>query len=375
MFQEQIFTKNKSLQIMQIFKFFIIPVLIASLFSCKSKPTDTAVEKFTMTDTMMNRCHFLIVKKEAVKNQLKLFGKITADNNRLAQVYPIMGGNVIQINVELGDYVKQGQVLATVRSGDVAQLKKEKLDAISDLALAEKNLQVAKDLYSGKLNSEKDVTASEKELEKAKAEVQRINEVYSIFHLSGGTIYDIISPMDGFIVFKDLNRNELLRSDKSDIIFSIAQIDEVWAVANVNESDISKIKVGYDANVQTIAYPNESFTGKIDKVFNAIDPETKAMKAVVKIKNSDLKLKPEMNATINLNFLEDKQLVAIPSSAIIFDKNKNWVMVFKNKSDIETRQIKIHNQIEDIVYIESGLTEGEKIISENGLLIYDALND
>ncbi|MDO9001790.1 MAG: efflux RND transporter periplasmic adaptor subunit [Bacteroidota bacterium] len=360
---------------MQIFKFFIIPVLIASLFSCKSKPTDTAVEKFTMTDTMMNRCHFLIVKKEAVKNQLKLFGKITADNNRLAQVYPIMGGNVIQINVELGDYVKQGQVLATVRSGDVAQLKKEKLDAISDLALAEKNLQVAKDLYSGKLNSEKDVTASEKELEKAKAEVQRINEVYSIFHLSGGTIYDIISPMDGFIVFKDLNRNELLRSDKSDIIFSIAQIDEVWAVANVNESDISKIKVGYDANVQTIAYPNESFTGKIDKVFNAIDPETKAMKAVVKIKNSDLKLKPEMNATINLNFLEDKQLVAIPSSAIIFDKNKNWVMVFKNKSDIETRQIKIHNQIEDIVYIESGLTEGEKIISENGLLIYDALND
>jgi membrane fusion protein, heavy metal efflux system len=360
---------------MKSYKSIFLVLFVSVFFKCTNKPVDTTDEKFVMSDTMLQRCKFVVIKNEPVKNQLKLFGKIMADNNRLAQVYPIMGGSVININVELGDYVKQGQVLATVRSGDVAQLKKEKLDALSDLALAEKNLQVAKDLQSGKLNSEKDVIAAEKELEKAKAEVGRINEVYSIFHLNGGTIYDIISPIDGFIVFKDLNRNELLRNDKSDIIFSIAQIDEVWAVANVNESDISKIKVGYDASIQTIAYPDETFIGKIDKIFNAIDPETKAMKALVKIKNSELKLKPEMNATINLSFYEDKELIAIPSSAVIFDKSKNWVMVFNSKDNIETRQIKVYNQINETIYVESGLKEGEKIISKNGLLIYDALND
>ncbi|MEO6303732.1 MAG: efflux RND transporter periplasmic adaptor subunit [Bacteroidia bacterium] len=316
-----------------------------------------------------------MVKKEQVKNQLKLFGKITADNNRLAQVYPIMGGSVLKINVELGDYVKQGQVLATVRSGDVAQLKKEKLDALSDLALAEKNVQVAKDLFAGKLNSEKDVIAAEKELEKAKSEIGRINEVYNIYHLKGGTIYDILSPIDGFVVLKDINQNELLRNDKSDIIFSIAQIDEVWAVANVNESDISRIKVGYDAIIQTIAYPDEVFKGKIDRVFNAIDPETKAMKAIVKIKNNDLKLKPEMNASISLNYLEGKELIAVPTGAVIFDKSKYWIMVFKSRNEIETRQVKIHNQTGEITYLTSGLNESEKIISKNGLLIYDALND
>lgn len=360
---------------MRILKLFFVPLSITVLFSCKSKPETEANEKFVMSDTMMNRCQFLAVKKEQVKNQLKLFGKITADNNRLAQVYPIMGGSVLKINVELGDYVKQGQVLATVRSGDVAQLKKEKLDALSDLALAEKNVQVAKDLFAGKLNSEKDVIAAEKELEKAKAEVGRINEVYNIYHLSGGTVYDIISPIDGFVVLKDINQNELLRNDKSDIIFSIAQIDEVWAVANVNESDISRIKVGYDAVIQTIAYPDEVFTGKIDRVFNAIDPETKAMKAIVKIKNADLKLKPEMNASISLNYLEGKELIAIPTSAVIFDKSKYWIMVFKSRDNIETRQVKIHNQIGETTYITSGVDEGEKIISKNGLLIYDALND
>lgn len=360
---------------MQILKLFILPFSITILFSCNSNPEEKSNEKFVMSDTMLNRCQFVSVKKEPVRNELKLFGKITADNNRLAQVYPIMGGSVLKINVELGDYVKQGQVLATVRSGDVAQLKKEKLDALSDLALAEKNVQVAKDLFAGKLNSEKDVIASEKELEKAKAEVARINEVYNIYHLRSGTVYDIISPIDGFVVLKDINQNELLRNDKSDIIFSIAQIDEVWAVANVNESDIAKIKVGYDASIQTIAYPDETFLGKIDKVFNAIDPETKAMKALVKIKNLELKLKPEMNATINLSFFENNQLIAIPASSVIFDKSKNWVMVFKTKDNIETRQIKIHNRVGGTVFIESGLNEGEKIISTNGLLIYDALND
>jgi membrane fusion protein, heavy metal efflux system len=181
--------------------------------------------------------------------------------------------------------------------------------------------------------------------------------------------------MDGFVVLKDINRNELLRNDKSDIIFSIAQIDEVWAMANVNESDISRIKVGYDAVIQTIAYPDEVFKGKIDRVFNAIDPETKAMKAIVKIKNVDLKLKPEMNASISLNYSEGIDLIAVPTSAVIFDKSKYWIMVFKSRDNIETRQVKIYNQIGETTYLSSGLQEGEKIISQNGLLIYDALND
>jgi len=363
--------------IKQIMRYKFIPVilLLLSFGACRQKDNEVPVEKFVMTDTMLNRCAFEKVKKEQVREKLKLFGKITADNNRLAQVYPVMGGSVLKINVELGDFVKQGQILAVVRSGDVAQLKKEKLDAFSNLALAEKNLQVAKDLYAGRLNSEKDVKSAESEREKALAEVDRINEVYTIFQLSSAATYNILSPIDGFVVVKDLNRNELLRNDKSDIIFSIAQIDEVWAVANVNESDISKIHVGYQANIETIAYPGKIFTGKIDKVLNAIDPETKAMKAIVKIKNEGLKLKPEMNATIDINYFEDSNMIAIPSAALIFDKSKYWVMVFKDRDNIETRQVKLYNTTGEISYISSGLAEGETIISKNGLLIYDALND
>jgi cobalt-zinc-cadmium efflux system membrane fusion protein len=65
----------------------------------------------------------------------------------------------------------------------------------------------------------------------------------------------------------------------------------------------------------------------------------------------------------------------VPSSAIIFDKSKNWVMVFKDRKTIETRLVEVYNQLGETTYLASGLTEGETVISKNSLLVYDALND
>lgn len=355
--------------------FFLIPLCSVILVGCGGKKDQDTLTAFSMSDTMMARCKFYKVEEQEVKNEIRLFGKITADNNRMAQVYPIVSGVVTSIQVELGDYVKQGQVLASIQSIEVAEFQKEKLDAINDVAIAEKNLQVAKDLFNGKLNSEKDLAAAEKELEKAKAELARINEIYSIYSLKGGSVYNITAPMSGFVVAKKINQNEQIRHDNPDPVFSIAEINEVWVLANVNESDISKIQVGYDVRVKTLAFPDTHYYGKIDKLFNAIDPETKSMKVRVKIPNADLKLKPEMNCTVAVNYSENQRMVALPSSAVIFDKSKYWVMVFKDQHNIETRKIDIYRQLGDITYVQSGLKAGETVISQNGLLIYDALND
>lgn len=351
--------------------FFIITILF---IGCKHKVEETKAP-FTLTDEMLKRCEFATAEMQDVKDELKLFGKISADNNKLSQIYPIAGGNVIKINVELGDYVKQGQILATVRSSEIADFQRQRLDAQADVALSEKNLQVAKELYTGKLNSERDVIAVEKELEKANAELRRINEVYSIYQLGSESTYNIAAPISGFVVFKDINQNEQLRNDKSDVVFTIAQIDEIWVLANVNESNISRVAVGYQADVQTISYPDKIFRGKIDRIFNAIDPATKAMKVLIKIPNKDLLLKPDMNATVSIRFSENKDMVAVPSSSIIFDKSKNWVMVFKHSDEIETREVEVYRQLGNVSYISRGLASGEKIISSNALLVYDALND
>lgn len=352
----------------------LVFAMVMAFTSCRHE-TAKAPTPFELTDEMMSRCEFADASRQDVKDELRVFGKIAADNSKLAHIYPIAGGSVTRINTELGDYVHQGQVLATVRSSEVANFQRQRLDAQADVAVAEKNIQVARELYAGKLNSERDVISAEKELLKAKAELDRINEVYSIYRLGNESSYDLVAPISGFIVFKDINQNEQLRNDKSDLVFSIAQIDEIWVLANVNESSISKVALGYEAFVQTISYPDRIFKGKIDRIFSAIDPSTKAMKVLIKIPNPGHLLKPEMNATVVIRFSENRELVAVPSSSIIFEKGRNWVMVFKSRSEIETRQVEVYRQLGDVTYLASGLAPGERVISRNGLLIYDALND
>ncbi len=359
----------------------LIPInlfLLGCLFfntGCNIKKSEKTQTAFSMSDTMMTRCKFQKVRFDDVKNEIKLFGKIVTDNNKTAQVYPIVTGVVKSINAELGDYVKQGQVLASIQSREVASFQKEKSDAQSNLAIAEKDLQVAQDMFAGKLNSEKEVIAAEKEVEKAKTELGRINEIYSIYHLKGGSIYNVTAPISGFVITKKINQNEQIPDNISEPLFSIADIKEVWVLANVTEDEIAQIQVGYDATVKTFAFPDEVYHGKIDKIFNVIDPDTKSMKARIKIPNDDLKLKPDMNCTIAVDYLENRKMATVPSSAIIFDKSKFWVMVYKDKNNIETRNVDVYRQLDDITYIKSGLADNETVISGNGLLIYDALND
>lgn len=350
---------------------------IIVLGACNHQPIpEDNKHTFVLSDTMLKRIDLHEVKRESVKLQLKLIGKIMADENKMVEVYPLVGGNVEEVSVELGDYVHKGDILAVIRSGEVADFDRQLTDAQSDLLVAQKNLQVAEDLFKSKLASEKDVLSARNEVNKAQAELNRIKEVFSIYGINKHSAYQVKAPISGFVIEKKINRDMQLRSDKTDNIFTIAEINDVWVNANVYESDISKIHEKMEASVKTLSYPDSVFIGKVDKIYNILDPETKTMRVRIRLNNNKYMLKPEMNATITLKYNEEgSTMIAVPSNALIFDNNRNYVMVFKDKFNIETRPVDVYKQVGTTTYIQNGLTENEKIICKNQLLIYDALND
>lgn len=353
-----------------------IALFALTLTSCKKAIENPETKTtFVLSDNMLKTTTTAVAITEPVKNELSFYGKITADNNKSIDVYPLVGGNVVKVNVELGDYVKKGQVLATIKSTDIADFEKQMIDAKSDLLVAKNNLKVSQELFDGKLNSERDVLEAKSQVAKAVSQLNRIQETYKIYNIKSGSIYEVTAPISGFIIQKSINQDMLLRNDRSENIFDIAEISEVWAMANVNESDIEKVKLGENAEITTLSYPDKVFKGKVDKIFNVIDPNTKAMNARVKLQNKDFLLKPDMNASIKLSFNENESMIAVPSTAIIFDKSKNFVMIFKDRNNIETRQVEVFRQVGETTYISSGLKENEKVITKNQLFIYDALND
>lgn len=357
-----------------------ITLFLSTLFvlqACKKEatpPTDAIA--FELSDTMLKTTTFAKASMQPLRNELKYYGKIATDNNKTIEVYPVVGGNVTKVYVELGDYVQKGQLMATIRSTEVADFEKQLEDAKNDVIVAKNNLKVTQELFDGKLNSERDVIEAKSILEKSNSQLFRMQETFNIYNIRKGSIYEVRAPLSGFITQKVINESMLLRNDHTDNIFDIAQINDVWAIANVTESDINEIKVGEMAQITTLSYPDKVFQGKVDKIFNIIDPDTKAMKVLIKLGNPGFLLKPEMRASIKISYVEkNSQMIAVPSTAVIFDKSRNYVMVYKDKSHIETRPVVVLRQVGDTAYIQSGLEVGDQVMTHNQLLVYDALND
>ncbi|MBC7388568.1 MAG: efflux RND transporter periplasmic adaptor subunit [Opitutaceae bacterium] len=347
---------------------------MALLVSCKEKLKEEKSTVNCLSDTLGKMIMTNVVHKELVYDQLKLSGLVNVNDAKMIKVFPLVGGQVQTVLVELGDFVKKGQILAVLKSAEAAEIQKDIIGDSSRVETTAKNLQVAKDMYNSGLLSEKDLIQAKNEYKRAIAEYDRSVEIYDIYSLGKNSKYIIRSPMEGFIVTKDVNAGMELRSDNQSNIFTISNLSDVWVLANVYESDIPKIKVDYPVTIQTVAYPDKVFSGKIDKVYNVIDPDSKVLKVRIALKNPGLLLKPGMFATIVVKHISDQKMISVPSEGVIFDNNKNWLMVYKSACEIETREVDVHSVIDNRAYINQGVIEGEKVITKYQLLVYNAFN-
>ncbi len=355
--------------------FLLVALALAACSKEQKMTTEAPKTAFYLTDTMVGRLQMEAVKSLPIRSELRLIGRVVPDENRLIRVFPLVGGNVRDVRAELGDYVTKGQTLAVIQSSEVAGYNSELAQAQAELRLAQKNLQVAQDLFADKLSSERDVVAARKEVEREQAELARLREVLQIYGADTKSQSTVKAPISGYVLEKNINRGMQLRSDDANAVFTISQLNEVWIMANVNESNIGLVHLGLPAQIRTLSYPDKVFRGTVDKIYNVLDPATKTMQVRIRLANEQLKLKPGMNATVILAFEEGGSMPTVPSRALIFDKNKQFVMVYHDRQHIDTREVQVYRTLGDVAYIRSGLLPGDKVITQSQLLIYDALND
>jgi len=166
----------------------------------------------------------------------------------------------------------------------------------------------------------------------------------------------------------------MIRSDNATGLFTISDLRNVWVMANVYESNISFVKMEDSVNITTLSYPGKIFRGRIDKIMNVLDPSNKVMKLRIVLGNPGYLLKPEMFASVVVNTTDNKKMISIPSRALIFDHSQYYVLVYKSPADITIRPVQVLNTAGERTFISEGLTEGERLIGTEALLIYQELN-
>lgn len=349
-------------------------ILLTGCFNQNKPRTDPPDTKFCIPDSLMSQIKLDTVRLKNVVNELNLIGKVTFDQEKVVHIYPLVSGNVIDVKVSLGSHVEKGQILAVIRSSEMAGAENDLVSAKSNHALAEKNYAAAADMYKSGILSEKEFTIAQNDLAKAKSELSRVNTILSIYGNNSKPEYLVKAPISGFIVEKSVNANMQIRPDNSSNMFTISDLRNVWVLANVYESDIAGVKEKEIAEITTISYPGKKFIGQIDKVYNMLDPDNKTLKVQIKLANNDYLLKPEMFAKVMVHQTIDSSMLAISAKAVIFDRNQYWVMVYNDKCDVQTRKIDIVTSNSAYSYVRSGVKLGEKVIVNRQLLIYNAIN-
>src|SRR5258708_18297553 len=269
---------------------FLCLLSMASTFffqACETqeKKTTGDKDKYVIPDTVMHTLKIDTVITSQLVNAITLTGKVGSNEDNVVPVNSMVSGNVQDVKVMLGDYVKAGQALAVIRSSEMAGYGNDLINAETNLRLSETNLQKTKDLYKSGLASMTDSLNAEVAVQQAKSELNRVHQVLKINGGSTQGEFVVKAPISGFIVQKSAINNMSIRSDNNTSLFTISDLNNVWIQANVYESHIMLIKQGENVDVTTLAYPGKVFKWKIDKVMNVLDPTIKVMKVRVVLPN------------------------------------------------------------------------------------------
>jgi cobalt-zinc-cadmium efflux system membrane fusion protein len=363
---------------------FLSTIALAATFSCQSSSTGTAAtstqkseetDKYVIPDSIFKILTIDTAHMCSVVDAITLTGKVAFNDENVLKIYPLVSGNISNINAMLGDYVEAGQTLAVIKSIEMAGYSNDLTAAETNLQVSKKNLDATQDMATSGLASQKDLLAAQAAYTQAQSELKRVQ---SVLKINGGNTqgeYIVRAPISGFIVEKNVTNDMTIRADNGNDLFTISNLKNIWVIANVYESNINQVHLGDSVQVTTLSYPGRIFNGKIDKILNVLDPTNKVMKVRVVLSNPNYALKPEMIASVTVMSNENKQSVCIPSSALIFDNSQYYVLVYNDKSDVRVTPVQILNIVGNQTYIANGLQQGEKIItSQQALLIYNALN-
>jgi len=350
----------------------IITSIMLAAVSCQNNKTVETMSVAPLSTGMQTT----VAYAEEISRTLQLNGRVVPDEARQASVYALVSGRIGQVNVELGDYVHKGQTLAILKSAEIAGVNNELSLAKQNLEVARKNRETYKELYESNLVSEREFIVARAEYEKALSELQKAENVSAI---TGGenSTYTLISPISGYIIAKNITSNSEVRADMAEPLFAIADLSEVWVLADVFEVDIENIAVGQTVEVQTLSRTKKTYTGKIDKVYNVLDPETRTMKARVSLANPRNELKAGMFVSVKITCWDVLQstpttAIVVPSEALIFDDNQTFVIVLNHNKQPEIRLVKEIFRTGNKCYVE-GIADGETVVTSEQIFLFEAL--
>ena len=304
---------------------------------------------------------------------------VQPNQNELAEVTTLVRGRVEEVYVDVGQEVKKGARLALIHSSELSLAQSAYLKANAKLIEAQRAYNRAKDLHQEGAVSLAETQRREAEMLSARSEANEARNRLALLGMHKEEIAQldrthaikssvpIQAPFAGRIIARNITRGEVVET--SEKLFTLANLSEVWVIANIPEKDVRFIKAIHQVDIHLAAYPHDIFHGSITYVGDVLDPATRTMKLRVTAPNPDGRLKPEMYATVRVHADPDPHSLAIPTAAVQREKNLSLVFVQTEPGIFEARPVKLAEESGDLVRVLDGLREGELVVIKGAHMI------
>jgi RND family efflux transporter MFP subunit len=278
------------------------------------------------------------------------------------------GGAVAAVLVDAGQWVHQGQVLATLdRSVQIEQQSNQQAQiaaAAADARLAQANLDRAQKLVSHGFISVAEIDQLTATRDGA---VARVHVAQALLGEINARIrrLSIVAPADGLLLERNVDPGQVV-TNSSTVLFRIAKDGEMELQAKLSEADLAQLSVGEAAQVTPVG-SNHSFIGHIWQLSPVIDPQTRQGTARIALAYAP-ELRPGGFATVDIHS-GTLQAPLLPESALLADNQGNYVFVVGKNNKVERRAIKIGLVTDKGVAVAQGLTGGERVVLRAGAFL------
>ena len=288
------------------------------------------------------------VKKRTLSRAINTVGYVRYDESQLYHVHARASGWIKDpILKVLGDKAEIGQRLASYYSPEIFTAQEDYLTALR--SPSERQKQV-------------DVLTRLRVMEVSDSVIQGLEQNAEV------TSYvPIISPISGVVT--EIGVRDGMYVTPSTLLYSIADLSDVWVIVDVFPDQLSWIQKGALATMKIDALSGEQWRGRVDYIYPELDPKTRTLQVRLKFKNSEGLLKPNMFASVKINNRPVPGAIAIPREALIPSSEGFRVVKVTEKNHYKPVKVKVGIKTAKYVEVTEGLEAGDEIVLSGQFLI------
>ena len=296
------------------------------------------------------------VENDSGTRKIRAFGKVAADQTRIYKVTVGADGYVKSTQGDaVGNHVKKDQHLAVIYSPDFLAVEGGFLSANERTPSGKDTPATAQNAASAQARADRlrNLGMSDVQIEEMTATRKIPEDVY------------IVAPTDGFILSRNISPG--LRFEREKELYTVADLSQVWILAEVFGKDAQKFHAGATAKV-TLPDTGETFQARVSDVLPEVDPATRALKVRLVANNPGFKLRPDMFVNVEVSASIPSGL-SVPADAIVDTGLAKQAFVQTSPGHFEKREVEIGWRFDDRVQIVKGLREGEMVVAAGTFLV------